>query len=116
MLSVTLWLVSGCQHPIPVMGNFQGAANVAAQADVRGEMSIKLPTAIDSGPMVASVIRPARGSGLAPRLAVIDVDGVLLNQNREGVYDSARIRSRRSVRSSRPRPVTPGRGDRAADP
>ena len=88
VLSVTLWLVSGCQHPIPVMGHFQGAANVAAQADVRGEMSIKLPTAIDTGPMVASVIRPARGSGLAPRLAVIDVDGVLLNQNREGIYDS----------------------------
>ena len=88
LLSVTLWLVSGCQHPIPVMGHFQGAANVAAQADVRGEMSIKLPTAIDTGPMVASVIRPARGSGLAPRLAVIDVDGVLLNQNREGIYDS----------------------------
>jgi len=88
VLSVTLWLVSGCQHPIPVMGHFQGAANVAAQADVRGEMSIKLPTAIDTGPMVASVIRPARGSDLAPRLAVIDVDGVLLNQNREGIYDS----------------------------
>lgn len=88
LLSVTLWLVSGCQHPIPVMGHFQGAANVAAQADVRGEMSIKLPTAIDTGPMVASVIRPARGSDLAPRLAVIDVDGVLLNQNREGIYDS----------------------------
>lgn len=88
VLSATLWLVSGCQHPIPVMGHFQGAANVAAQADVRGEMSIKLPTAIDTGPMVASVIRPARGSDLAPRLAVIDVDGVLLNQNREGIYDS----------------------------
>ena len=88
VLSVTLLLMSGCQHPIPVMGHFQGAANVAAQADVRGEMSIKLPTAIDTGPMVASVIRPARGSDLAPRLAVIDVDGVLLNQNREGIYDS----------------------------
>ena len=42
------------------MGHFQGAANVAAQADVRGEMAIKLPSAIDPGPMVASVIRPAR--------------------------------------------------------
>ena len=90
VLMVTLLLMSGCQHPIPVMGHFQGAANVAAQADVRGEMSIKLPTAIDPGPMVASVIWPARGRGsdLAPRLAVIDVDGVLLNQNREGIYDS----------------------------
>ena len=38
--------------------------------------------------MVASVIRPARGPQAAARLAVIDVDGVLLNQNREGIYDS----------------------------
>ena len=57
-----LGFVSGCQHPIPVMGHFQGTANVAAQADVRGEMAIKLPAAIDPGPMVASVIRPARDS------------------------------------------------------
>ena len=87
-LVATLWLMSGCQHPIPVMGHFQGAANVAAQADVRGEMSIKLPAASDPGPMLASVIRPARGPLAAARLAVIDVDGVLLNQNREGIYDS----------------------------
>ena len=88
MLAATLGLASGCQHPIPVMGHFQGTASVAAQANVRGEMAIKLPTSVDPGPMVASVIRPARGSGPAPRLAVIDVDGVLLNQNREGIYDS----------------------------
>src|SRR5271165_6726698 len=88
VLAVTLWFVSGCQHPIPVMGHFQGAANVAAQADVRGEMSIKLPTANDPGPMVASVVRADRGTPLASRIAVIDVDGVLLNQNREGLYDS----------------------------
>jgi protease-4 len=42
----------------------------------------------DPGPMVASVIRPARSSQGAARLAVIDVDGILLNQNREGIYDS----------------------------
>jgi protease-4 len=87
-LAVALGLASGCQHPIPVMGHFQGTANVAAQADVRGEMAIKLPTTVDPGPMVASVIRPARASQLAPRIAVIDVDGMLLNQNREGIYDS----------------------------
>ncbi len=88
-LSVALPLMaSGCQHPIPVMGHFQGAANVAAQADVHGEMSIKLPTASDPGPMVASVIRPARSPQPAARLAVIDVDGVLVNQNRVGLYDS----------------------------
>ena len=88
VLLLAVGLLSGCQHPIPVMGHFQGTANVAAQADVRGEMAIKLPAAIDPGPMVASVIRPARDPQRACRLAVIDVDGVLLNQNREGIYDS----------------------------
>jgi protease-4 len=88
VLLITLGFLSGCQHPIPVMGHFQGAVNVATQADVRGEMAIKLPTAIDPGPMVASVIRPARDPQRACRLAVIDVDGLLLNQNREGLYDS----------------------------
>jgi protease IV len=88
VLFAMLCLGGGCQHPIPVMGNFQGAANVAAQADVRGEMSLKLPTANDPGPMVASVVRPAGSTPLASRIAVIDVDGVLLNQNREGLYDS----------------------------
>ena len=63
-----LGLASGCQHPIPVMGHFQGTANVAAEANVRGEMAIKLPTSVDPGPMVASVIRPARGLPLAPGL------------------------------------------------
>jgi protease-4 len=87
-LLVVLALLSGCQHPIPLMGHFQAAATVAAQAEVKGEMAIKLPTAIDPGPMAATVIRPARGSGLATRVAVIDVDGLLLNQNREGIYDS----------------------------
>ena len=38
--------------------------------------------------MVASVIEPAGISGSAARIALIDVDGVLLNQNREGIYDS----------------------------
>jgi protease-4 len=88
VLLIAPGLLSGCQHPIPVVGHFQGAASLAAQADVRGEMAIKLPTAIDPGPMVASVIRQARDSQRSYRLAVIDVDGVLLNQNREGIYDS----------------------------
>ncbi len=81
-------VASGCQHPFPVMGYFQGTANVAAQADVHGEMSIKLPLAADPGPMIASVIRQASRGPVAPRIALIDVDGVLLNQNREGLYDS----------------------------
>ncbi|QEH32607.1 Putative signal peptide peptidase SppA [Aquisphaera giovannonii] len=92
-LSVAAGLLAGCGHPIPVVatfqgaGNFQGTASVATQSDVRGEMALKLPAAIDPGPLVSSVIRA--GAAGAPRVALIDVDGVLLNQNREGLYDSS---------------------------
>jgi protease-4 len=80
--------LGGCQHPIPVIGQFHGDANVAAQADVRGEMAIKLPSAVDPGPLLESVVQPARAPNPGARIAVVDVDGILLNQNREGLYDS----------------------------
>jgi protease-4 len=88
LLSIALGLLTGCQHPIPIMGHFHGNASVAAQADVRGEMSIKLPSAIDPGPLVATVVQPSRAGQGNRRIALIDVDGLLLNQNREGLYDS----------------------------
>jgi protease-4 len=87
-LSLVVELAGGCQHPIPVVGHLQATANVAAQADVKGEMAIKLPAAIDPGPLVVSVVRPAAGSTGAARIALIDVDGLLLDQNRDGIYDS----------------------------
>jgi protease-4 len=87
-LPAALAFLCGCQHPIPVVGHFQGTAGVTAQADVRGEMTVKLPSAVDPGPMVPSVVQPAERPDSAARLAVIDVDGLILNQNLEGLYDS----------------------------
>jgi len=77
--------LSGCHHVIPVQAQFQGTAQVAAQADVRGEVAVKLPAAVDPGPIVASSVQSSRTSGPAPRVAIIDVDGLLLNQNAEGL-------------------------------
>ncbi len=87
-LALALALLSGCHHAIPVMGRFQGAAQIDARADVRGEMSIKLPAAIDPGPMTATVIEASPSGDPSRRVAVIDVDGLILNQNVEGLYDS----------------------------
>jgi protease-4 len=81
-------MTCGCHHPIPMQAQFQGSAQVAAQADVRGEVAIKLPAAADPGPIVASVIQPSRLGDAAPRLALIDVDGLLLNQNGDGLLGS----------------------------
>ena len=82
--------VGGCHRAIPVMGRFEGAGrfDVDARADVRGEMAIKLPSAVDSGPMTATVIEPSPHGDPSRRVAVIDVDGLILNQNVEGLYDS----------------------------
>ncbi|HWE40622.1 MAG TPA: S49 family peptidase [Isosphaeraceae bacterium] len=43
---------------------------------------MRLATAPDPGPMVAEVVRPGAGG----RVALIDVDGLLLNQNLAGLY------------------------------
>jgi protease-4 len=87
-LLATAAMTSGCHHPIPVQAQFQGAAQLGTQADVRGEVAIKLPTVSDPGPMVASVIQTSRLGDAAPRLALIDVDGLLLNQNSDGILGS----------------------------
>jgi protease-4 len=74
----------GCQYPIPVQTQFQGTT----QSDVRGEIAVKLPNAADPGPIVGTAVRPCRSANPAPRVAVIDVDGLLLNQNTDGMLGS----------------------------
>jgi protease-4 len=75
----------GCQHPVRFLGQIQGAGNLSAQADIHGEVSVKLPAAHDPGPMVSSVVQSAVGANPAPRIALVDVDGLILNQNQEGI-------------------------------
>ncbi len=84
---------SGCGHAIPIAATFRGGAGISADANLRGGVDIKLPpvevklpTAADPGEMVASVVRPGRGEGTSPRIAVVDLDGILLNQNYGNLY------------------------------
>jgi protease-4 len=90
LLSSVMLLIglTGCQHPFQVLGQFQGSGNVTAQADIRGEVSVKLPLTADPGPMVATVVRASHNANPAPRIALIDVDGLILNQNLEGMMGS----------------------------
>jgi protease-4 len=71
------------------VGQFHGTAGVTTQADIRGEMAIKLPSSVDPGPLTVSVVRFAQVPNLGPRVALIDVDGLILNQNQQGMYDSS---------------------------
>jgi protease-4 len=73
----------GCGHVIPVAATFKGgvSANVAADTAIRGALEVKLPSAIDPGEMTASVVCPGKSPAPCPRIALIDLDGILLNQN-----------------------------------
>jgi protease-4 len=88
LVVLALTVASGCQHAIPIFGRFDGAAQVDARAEVRGEMAVKLPSAVDPGPLVATVVEGSPDGDASHRVAVIDVDGLILNQNVEGLYDS----------------------------
>jgi protease-4 len=77
---------TGCGHAFPIVASFRGDAGVVADATLRGALDVKLPFAVDPGEMTATVVRPGKGPGPHARVAVIDIDGVLLNQNFSGLY------------------------------
>jgi protease-4 len=93
LASLTTLGLTGCGHVLPIAATFRGDAGVTADANLRGAVEVrlppvevKLPAAADPGEMVATVVRAGRGPGPHPRIALVDVDGVLLNQNHGSLY------------------------------
>ena len=88
------WLVAGllglagCGHPFPIAATFRGdaSANVVADATLKGAFEVKIPSAVDPGEMMATVVRPGKSPAPCARIALIDVDGLLLNQNFGSIY------------------------------
>jgi protease-4 len=87
-LVAVLFGLAGCGHVLPVMATFRGDANasVVADATIKGAVEVRVPTAVDPGEMTATVVRPASSPTSCVRIALIDVDGVLLSQNFGSVY------------------------------
>ncbi|WP_074310819.1 S49 family peptidase [Singulisphaera sp. GP187] len=79
------WLIalSGC-HAIPITGQVDTNAKVAA--NFQGTVDVHLPSATDPGPMIPVVVRRAPAGSEAARIVIVDVDGLLLNQNLTGIY------------------------------
>ena len=85
--------LAGCGHALPIAATFRGDAGIVADANVRGALEVKipsvevkLPSAVDPGEMAAKIVRAGNGPGPHARIALIDVDGVLLNQNYGSFY------------------------------
>ena len=80
----------GCAE-IPIAGRietrsaFRGDAHVNGRiaATVDGPIKVEIPTASDPGPMIAV---PVRAGNPGSRIGIVDVDGLILNQNLSGLY------------------------------
>jgi protease IV len=75
--------LAGCRA-VPIVGKIEADANVAA--GIQGTVDVHLPPATDPGPVVPVVVRAGGAGPESPRVAVLDVDGLLLNQNLTGLY------------------------------
>lgn len=80
---LVLLCLAGC-HPLPLTGALRADANVAAQFN--GAVTVQIPTAPDPGPMVPVVVRDGAAGPGSPRVAIVDVDGLILNRNLVGLY------------------------------
>jgi protease-4 len=80
LLATLIGASAGCQHPFPITGN------VRTDTAFQGTIDIRNPPATDPGPMVPTVVRASPYGSGAARVALLDVDGLLLNQNLTGLY------------------------------
>jgi protease-4 len=65
---------------------FHGAMHADGQmaADLRGNLEVKTPAFPDLGPMVPKVVRCAGAGSAGGRVAIVDIDGLIVNQNQTG--------------------------------
>jgi protease IV len=82
--------MAGCKlfPTIPFKGDVHADAHVATSghmtAGVNGTFDIRLPAAPDPGPVIPVMIKTGANGPESARVAIIDVDGLLLNQNFTG--------------------------------
>lgn len=96
LLLVSSLSLIGCKHAFPVRAEVQGVGAVHATGHLRadadvdaglhGTIDVRIPPVTDAGPIVPVPLHPAPGGPGGPRIAVVDVDNLLLNQNLTGIY------------------------------
>ncbi len=81
VMMATSLALSGCAC-VKFHGTMHADAQVAA--NVKGDFDVKMPPFPDLGPMVPRVVRCGDGGGAAGRIAIVDIDGLIVNQNLTG--------------------------------
>jgi protease-4 len=94
-LALLLGVTAGC-HTLPVEGVFQTGSMVHGSVHtdstvagaINAKVDVRLPSVADPGPLAPVVLRPSPSGPAAPRVALIDVDGLILNQAPTGPYSA----------------------------
>ena len=88
-MALIFFLSTGCaHHPMRVAATVGGDVGANVQASIQGPINVQLPGATDPGPMVPTVVKQSSSGPNSARVALIDIDGLLLNQNLAGPYAS----------------------------
>ena len=82
---VPLGLLAGCSCLPPMKVRTQGDMNVSIRTPVTAKVDANLNTVSDAGPLQEIVVPPSCPTGGA-KVAILDVDGLLVNMNRVGPY------------------------------
>lgn len=78
-------LLAGC-HALPITGFVKTDSEARVSGQIQAALDVRIPPAPDPGPMIAVAARPGPPGGCSSRVALIDVDGLLVNQNLTGLY------------------------------
>ncbi|CAN5913043.1 S49 family peptidase [soil metagenome] len=95
LLILGLCGMAGCAS-VPVAGQidtrttFQGHTDVSAHvsATLDGPIVLSMPSVADAGPLLAVPVSGGSGVPGGPRIALIDLDGLILNQSPTGPYSA----------------------------
>ena len=81
MVALLVW-AAGCTHPLRVVT--EARVSVAGPVATTTKVTAESPPVSDGGPVVAMPLAACPGD--APRVAIVDVDGLLLNTDFTGPY------------------------------
>lgn len=87
LLAIALASGPGCRV-LPGGGGGPIRTDSSVKGNFRAAVDLHLPSGQDPGPMVPSVVRASPAGASAARVAVVDVDGLLVNQNQTGLYSA----------------------------
>ena len=76
---------AGC-HAIPLEGNIRTEGQIGTT--FQGSVDVRMPTSSDPGPVLPVVVRGGAHGPQSARVAIVDVDGLILNQNMTGLYSA----------------------------